>query len=179
MSQTQLDIEEYSKRDRILNALDAYPKRYRMSNQVVADLAEASTSYVYQLRTAIDEGDLSEAEHDSALDEDLGSTYREQIDGLLDEYEVPRTIDGDGGSTAPETDTTERNERATRGETATRTDGSVSLAEVERVRETMKQYRADADFERERFDGSQKNVAEAKYLLANRAVELLDEVLEN
>lgn len=194
MALAELEHEDYSKRERILNALSVYPERYRMSNQVIADLAEASTSYVYQLRTAINEGELSDDEFEAALDSELQSQYRDRIDDLLNEHNVTRTIDDDaeepqleetGGEQQPEEDSEGEMDGETlqsvRGgvESDTSVEGAeaVSVAEVERVRDTMEQYRTDAEFERERFQGEGKDIAEGKYYVANRAVEMLDQVL--
>lgn len=197
MATVDFEHEDYSKRDRIFNALAVYPERYRMSNQVVAELADASTSYVYQLRTAIDEGEISDEEFESALDEELQSQYRERIDDLLEESGVSRSIDEDEAEeqqtedepveepqadnatvaeTAAETQPAVRGADETGGEG--RENGVVPIEEVERVRAVMEQYRKDAEFERERFEGSERNTAEEKYFIANRAVELLDQLIE-
>lgn len=169
MATTSLQHEDHSKRDRILNALAVYPKQYQMSNKVVAELTGASASYVYQLRAAIDEGELAEDAIETVRDDKLRSEYRDRLKDRLKESEVPRAAGGDWQFIVEDAMGSSDNGEA---------DGSVPVAAVKQVRAVMEQYREDAAFERERFEGAGKNVAEEKFLVANRAVELLDDVIE-
>lgn len=171
MATTSLQHEEHSKRDRILNALAVYPEQYQMSNTTVAELTGASASYVYQLRAAIDEGELGEDAIASARDDQLRSGYRDRLEDLLEESDVPRAAGGDD-------DWQSIVEDAMGSPVDDEPDGTVPVAAVQGVRKVMEQYREDAAFERERFEGPGKNIAEEKYLVANRTIELLDDILE-
>lgn len=171
MATAEIEHEEHSKRDRILNALAVYPDDTAVSNQAIAELTGASTSYVYQLRTAMDEGELTADEVESAHDEALQRRYRDRLRELVGESDGQRPPEAEGEPHAEETAPTD-------SAPAEPQDGTVPRDAVEGVRDRLAQYRADAAWERDRFEGAGKDIAEEKYFIANRAVELLDAVIE-
>lgn len=176
-----LDQEEYSKQDRILNALAVYPERYELSNTVIAELTGASESYVYQLRSRIEDGELTDSDMEDALVDDLQSAYRDELGGLLDEHGVARTIDEEAESKERveakerESEAPPKSQQTDVKEGATET---VSKAEVKQVRAMLERYRSDAEFERANYEGNAKNIAVQKYAMASLAVELLEQVIQ-
>ena len=152
--------EEYTKRERIFNALAVYPDRYQVNNQVVAEVADASRSYVYQLRSAIEDEEISDDEIQSMLSEDLQTEYREQIGEILESHSIDRVVDENTANHLEDPETP-----------------VVPVESVREIREIFVQYRRDADFERTHFEGPAVNLAHEKYLIADQAVTLLDQVL--
>lgn len=155
-----------------------------MSNQVIAKLTDASESYVYQLRTAIDEGEIPNEKIEAALDEELQSQYRDRIESLVHEHDISRTID-EGATEEQETSgedleaASENPVNASVRQDDHREAAIVPVEEVRRVREVIQGYREDAEFEREHFEGEAKNIAEEKFYISSRAVEMLDQLIED
>lgn len=149
---SDIATDEYTKRDRILNALAVYPDRYKMSNVAIAELTDTSGSYIYQLRRAVTDGELSNEDLEEALDDQLLAHYRKQLPAALEDKSIQRRIDDPDETVDPHFDTGAFKEVKTlpdRIETAQETKesspGTVPATKVRTLRRLMVQYQQDAD----------------------------------
>lgn len=150
---------EVTKLDRILNALAVYPDRYERSDTSVAEITGASRSYVHQIHTKIDNGEITQNDFKEAANNTLRSQYSKELPKILEEKGVSRTIDGEEDDTIPSFDE------------------DVSVDSLQELRQLMDQYREDAEFESYNMVGESANVATGKYIVADAAVKAIDQLV--
>lgn len=57
--------------------------------------------------------------------------------------------------------------------------GEIPVDQVRTIRDQLNRHREEAEFGRENFEGAAGDVAHGKYFISNKAIELLDELIEN
>lgn len=192
----ETQAEGYSKRERIINAIAVYPERYEFNSKVIAELTNSSPSYVYQIQSQIEAGEIENSQVEDELDDDLQQQYRDRIGDLLEAREVERMIDEEerGGVKEEATEqeaeeiepsqeeeaAEETTEAATGGQSLVqdaRSEG-ISVEQVRQIRDQLEIHRQDAEFGRDNFEGAAVDVAHGKYYVANQAIELLAELID-
>lgn len=66
-----VQAEDYSKRERIVNAIAVYPERYEFNAEVISELTDSSEGYVYRIKRDIEGGEVSDSDYDEDLDDEL------------------------------------------------------------------------------------------------------------
>lgn len=202
MAQTpEADLDEATKKDRIINAYIAYPDTHAVDRDVIAEVAGATTSYLSTIKRQVLDGDLTEEDVGEARDETLISYFEDRLDELIDEHDVPETTDesedwrlDEEAQSVGEEEEAEEAEGETEGEEAEEEEVSeegseesaeggeleraVPASKIEDLREDLVDRREEADFERSHYDGEAANVAEAKFYLSDRLLGRVDSILE-
>lgn len=180
---------EFTKREQIINAIAVYPDRYKFDAEVVADLTDASASYVYRIHRDIHDEDVDGPALDETLDEGLRHEFRDRIGDALERRDVERTIDRGRPARRQDSqpaeielrDGFERGPEAVRGtgivQDARNHGGGVPVENIQTVRDQVEILRREAEFAREIFYDEAVHFAQGKYYVATQTIELLDELI--
>ena len=188
----ELTHKGLSKRDRILTAIAAYPKRYKLKNKIVSEVTDSSSAYVHMVRAKIESGEITQADLEEVFDEALAKEYREVIDKKLEKQELEPVVDEDKleqetgrffkditdvEDETGESEGVDKDKEVQRVEKADRPE-MIPRTEVIELREVVAQYRSDAEAEREHFTGAAHDVAVQKYLIADTILTQIDDMIE-